>query len=231
MKRIIPLLFIIALALAATGCQKKTADNLPPANLTQAEKKFVDTLRNQHKLNVNVFERGKTLWIYLPMEEDLVDYHGAHRNDAARQKKQFIISTFEGDFKDSSYRFMFDITDGIKTSKDPGYKSDATDVLVQNHTLLYGTINESFMDLDKDKAPEFIGIIVANIKKGIAYKTVFNLDDYAKYRSEVLPFEEYNLREISELYGDDTLIGDKDGKKLDLKPVDWSWFLIEEIKN
>jgi hypothetical protein len=229
MKRLIPLIILIFIAFP--GCQKKTAKNPPPANLSEAEKKFVSTMRDQNKLNVNLFERGTTLWIYLPMEEDLVDYHGSHRSDDTKQKKQFIVSTFEGNFKDTAYRFMFDITDGVKTSKDPGYKSDATETFVRNRTLLYSTINECFSDLDKDKAPEFMGLIVANTKKGIAYKTIFNLHDYALYRSEVLPFEEYNLREISELYGDDTLINDKAGKNLDLKPVEWSWFLIEQIKN
>jgi hypothetical protein len=229
MKRLLPVVIIVAFALC--GCQKKPPEKVPAATLSEAEQKFVSTLRNEHKLNVYVFEAGTTLWIYLPMEEDLVDYHGTHRTEDARQKKQFIINTFEGNVKDSNYRFLFDITDGLKTAKDPGYKSDATEAFVKNRTLIYGTINESFTDLDKTKAPEFIGVIVANIKKGIAYKTIFNLHDYTLYRSEVLPFEEYNMREISELYGDDTLIGDKTGKNLVLKPVEWPWFLIEEIKN
>src|SRR5688572_17519553 len=111
MTRIIPLLLIALLVFP--GCQKKTADNAPPVTLSEAEQRFVTICRNQHKLNVSVFEAGKTVWIYLPMEEDLVDYHGAHKNDVPRQKKQFIISTLEGDAKDDAYRFMFDITDGI----------------------------------------------------------------------------------------------------------------------
>jgi hypothetical protein len=229
MNRIVPL--IILALIAFPGCHKKAAQKAPPVNLSEAEQKFVKTLREEHKLNVSVFEAGTTLWIYLPMEEDLVDYHGSHRSEDSKQKKQFIVSTFEGNFKDKAYRFMFDITDGVKTSKDPGYKSDATEAFVKNRTLLYGTINECFIDLEKGKAPEFIGVIVANTKKGIAYKTIFNLHDYTLYRSEVLPFEEYNLREISELYGDDTLVGDKTGKNLALKPIEWPWFLIEEIKN
>jgi len=228
MKRLIPL--IVLAVFAFTGCQKPP-DNQPPVTASEAQQKFVNTLRNEHKLNVSAFQAGTTMWIYLPMEEDLVDYHGAKRSEDERQKKQFVINTFEGNKKDTAYRFMFDITDGIKTQKDPGYKSDATEAFVRNRTLIYGTINETFADLDKDKAPEFIAILIANIKKGIAYKTVFNFSDYIKYRSEVIPFEEYNMRELSELYGDERLIGDKTGKSLDLKPVEWAWFLVEQIKN
>jgi hypothetical protein len=228
MKRLVPLL-VIAL-LVCPGCQKKKAE-APPATLPEAQQKFVSTLRSEHKLNVSVFNAGSTLWIYLPMEEDLVDYHGSKRSDQEKQKKQFLINTFEGNKKDEAYRFMFDITDGVKTSKDPGYKSEATEAFVRNRTLIYGTINENFIDLDKDKAPEFIVVVVANIKKGIAYKTIFNLEDYTKYRSEVIPFEEYNMREFSELYGDADLVGDKTGKNLKVTPVEWPWFLIEQVKN
>ncbi len=230
MKRLVPLLIIVLLV--CPGCQKKAAEKpQQPANLSEAQQKFTSTLRDEHKLNVSLFQTGTTTWIYLPMEEDLVDYHGAKRSEQERQKKQFIISTFEGDRKDNNYRFMFDITDGIKTAKDPGYKSDATETFIRNRTLLYGTINETFVDLEKDKAPEFLGVIVANIKKGIVYKTIFCLNDYKLYRSEVLPFEEYNMREISELYGDADLINDKTGANLQLKPIEWPWFLIEQIKN
>ena len=228
MKRLLPVVIIL---LVLCGCQKKPVEHAPTANLSDAEKKFMTIMHDQNKLDVSVLKAGKTLWIYLPMEEDLVDYHGTHRTDDTKQKKQFVINTFEGNQREKSYRFMFDITDGIRTSKDPGYKSDATEPFVRNRTLVYATINETFADLAKENTPEFFVVIIANIKKGIAYKTIFNGHDYEMYRSEVLPFEEYNLREISELYGDSTLINDKAGKNLDVQPIEWSWFLIEQIKN
>lgn len=215
--------------LMATGCHKEA--KRPPATLNEAEKKFADICRNEHKLNVQVFDAKNTVWIYLPMEEDLIDYHGMPRTNETKSKKQFILSTFEGDFKDEQYRFLLDLTDGVKTSKDQGYKSDATEAFVKNRLLLYGAIGEVFFDLEKDKAPEFIAVVIANIKKGVAYKSIFHLGDYKLYRSDALTSEEYNLREASELYGDDQLVNDTEGKSLNIKPIEWSWFFIEQVKN
>lgn len=244
----------VVLVLNAPGCGEK-----PPthrATQSQAEKKFLKICREDNKLPVKLFNADNTVWIYLPMEEELIDYHGTRKNDETRPKKQFMISTFEGDYKETEYRFLIDITDGIKTSKDPGYKSDATEAFIKNRLTIYGAL-EAFLEINelpgdrqfvdkardekrqdmlenyipKTKSPEFIAIVIANTKKGIAYKTVLNLNDYKNYRSETLTSDEYNLREISELYGDQALINDKEGTSLEIKPIAWPWFLIEQIKN
>ncbi len=247
--------FLIILALLAPGCKNK----LPSHRYSQsdAEKKFLKICREENKLPVQLFPIENTIWIYLPMTEDLIDYHGTQKDDEAKSKKQFTISTFEGDYKNAQYRFLMDITDGIKTSKEPGYKSDATEAFIKNRLAIYGAIMEAFFDINelpgdrhfvdrarddkrqhmldshipKEKSPEFIVVVVANTKKGLAYKTVLNLNDYKLYRSEVLTSDEYSLREISELYGDQKLVKDTEGKSLEIKPITWSWFYIEQIKN
>ncbi len=228
MKRLLSF-WVITVLIITTGCHKEA--KRPPATLSDAEKKFAEICRNEHKLNVQVYDATNTVWVYLPMEEDLIDYHGTPRINETKTKKQFVLSTFEGDFKDAQYRFLLDLTDGIKTTKDQGYKSDATEAFIKNRLLLYSTISQVFFELEKDKAPEFIAVVIGNVKKGVAYKSILNLNDYKLYRSDALTSEEYNLREISELYGDDRLIGDNEGKSLDIKPIEWSWFLIEQVKN
>lgn len=253
MSRLLVSLLII-FALSSAGCEKKA-----PLRYTQsdAEKKFLKICREENKLPVQLFNADKTVWIYLPMEEDLIDYHGTQKNDQLKSKKQFNIGTFEGEYKDKTYNFLLDISENIKTSKDPGYKSDASETFIKNRLAIYGAISEAYFDINelpgdrqflnkernerrqkmleayipKGSAPEFMVIVIANTKKGIAYKTVLNLDDYKKYRSEVLTSDEYNMREISELYGDEKLLNDKEGKNLEIKPVAWSWFFIEQVKN
>ncbi|MBP6343716.1 MAG: hypothetical protein KA403_07280 [Candidatus Omnitrophica bacterium] len=253
MNRVI-LSIMIVFALSSAGCEKKE-----PLRYTQgqAEQKFLKICNEENKLQVKLFNVDKTVWIYLPMEEDLIDYHGTMKNDELKSKKQFNIGTFEGEYKDKQYKFLLDMTEGIKTSKDPGYKSDASETFIKNRLTIYGAISEAYFDINelpgdrefadkqrnetrqkmletyipKGSAPEFMVIVVANIKKGIAYKSVLNLEDYKKYRSEVLTSDEYNMREISELYGDAGLINDMEGKSLEIKPITWSWFFIEQVKN
>ncbi len=253
LRKLLLLPVFIAMTITVCGCTQKTSQRY---TLSDAQKKFLKICREESKLPVQLFEADNTIWIYLPMEEDLIDYHGKNRNDEPKSKKEFVINTFEGDHKETKYRFLLDITDGVKTSKDPGYKSDATEAFIKNRLTIYGAL-EAFLEINelpgdrqfadkardekrqdmlesyipKSKAPEFFVIVISNTKKGLAYKSVFNLNDYKLYRSEVLPFEEYNLREISELYGDQNLINDKEGKNLEIKPVTWSWFFIEQIKN
>lgn len=244
---------IMAMTITVCGCTQKTSHRY---TLSDAQKKFLKVCREEYKLPVQLFEADDTIWIYLPMEEDLIDYQGKQRNEEPKSKKEFVINTFEGDYRETKYRFMLDITDGIKTSKDPGYKSDASEAFIKNRLTIYGAL-EAFLEINelpgdrqfvdkarnekrqdmlenyipKSKVPQFIVIVIADIKKGLAYKSTFNLHDYKLFRSEALPFEEYNLREIYEFYGDLNLINDKEGKSLEIKPVTWSWFFIEQIKN
>lgn len=246
----------LAFCFLLSGC----GDKIPSHRYTNtdAEKKFLKICQEDNKLPVKLFNAQNTVWVYLPMEEELIDYRGTQKNDELKSKRQFTISTFEGDYKNKEYKFIMDIADGIKTSKDPNYKSDATEAFIKNRLTIYGAISEAYFDVgelpgdrhfvDKDrdrkrqnmlenyipnneKAPEFIGVVIANIKKGIAYKTVLNLNDYKLYRSEVITSDEYNMREISELYGDAKLVNDTEGKSLNIKPIDWSWFFIEQVKN
>jgi hypothetical protein len=256
MKRRLPVLILFFALMAGSCANNDSASHR--VTVSDAEKKFLKICREDNKLPVQLFNTGKTVWIYLPMEEDLINYSGSKKDDRTKIKKQFNINTFEGENVDRQYRFLVDITYGTKTSKDPGYKSDASEAFIKNRLTIYGAISEAYFDinelpgdrrfLDKerdkkrqamlenyipknDAAPEFMVIVIANIKKGIAYKTVLNLDDYKKYRSEVLTSDEYNMREISELYGDMSLIGDKEGKSLGIKPITWPWFFVEQIKN
>lgn len=249
-------LFIIFFALIIAGCADKSATT-PRYTVSDAEKKFLK-ICDENKLPIKLFNTENTVWIYLPMQEDLIDYRGTQNNDALKSKRQFNVSTFEGEYKNKDYQFVMDIADGIKTAKDPNYKSDATEAFIKNRLSIYGALAEAYFDIgdvpgnrhfldpereqkhqnlvdnyisNKETPPEFFVIIIANVKKGIAYKSVLNLNDYKLLRSEVLTSEEYNLREISELYGDAKLINDMEGKKLEIKPVTWSWFFIEQIKN
>lgn len=255
MKRFLTFLIAGVFSVLLISCSEK----MPTHRYTQsdAEKKFLKICREDNKLPVQLFESGNTIWIYLPMEEELINQQGSLKNDLTKSKRKFLLNTFEGEHKDTQYLFLLDLTDGIKTDKDQGIKSDVTEKFIKNRLTIYGAISEAFFDINelpgdrkfanakdnktrqdmlenyipKGKEPEFIGIVITDIKKGLAYKTVLNLHDYKLYRSEVLTPDEYNLREISELYGNAHLVGDKEGKNIEIKPIIWSWFFIEQIKN
>ena len=78
--------------------------------------------------------------------------------------------------------------------------------------------------------PQFVVVMVADIRKGIATKSTFYLKDLRQFVTEALPPDEYYMREINEIIGKEDLIQDKLGKNAPYAEITWPYFLTEQIK-
>ncbi len=96
--------------------------------------------------------------------------------------------------------------------------------------LLYQGLQETFFNIGEKDAPKFFIIVIADITSGIAIKNTLYLRDLKEFMTGAI-YEEYYLRELSDVVGDKVLVGDKKGRALSYQDVLWAQYLTEQIKN
>ena len=82
----------------------------------------------------------------------------------------------------------------------------------------------------KAAAPVFFVIVVVDINSGVGTRNTLYLEDLKASISGAIPSDEYYLREVSEIFGDKSLVGDRTGKNLARTEVTWPDFLVSQIK-
>ena len=239
---------------AFAGCSEKAS---PRVTLSEAQEKFLKICRTKDHLDVHLLLADNALWIYLPLNEDFFKYTGQPGPRREAEKKEHLIPYLKGSLKKGEFSFRYDIVKADKLDKDPGYKSEMPESVLRKRLQLLAALQEAFFELNelpgdrdfaseaqdiqrdrmleahvkKEKVPEFFVILMADINNGLAYKTVFLLEDYKRLQAGSLPYEEYSLREINEFYGDSAFIGNNAGRDLNTAAIAWPWFLVEQVKN
>lgn len=164
----------------------------------------------------------------MPGERDIFKYKAGESAEQIPQKK-FSVEYLDGKFEDNYFVIGYDIIPAFKASKDNGLSSSYTDAFNEEYRNVFGAVARSYTDAQTP--PDFIGVIFADIKNGIAMINIFNTDDFKQYQSSAMPYEEYLLRALSETKGDTSMIGDWEGKHFDFKEISWPDFLTSQIIN
>ena len=226
LKPILITLLSLSLFLALPGCSKSPAP--PTLSLSEADQKFTDILQNEFHYKPIVRPLGKTLWVYMPGEREIFKYKATESTEQSPQKK-FAIEYLDGKFEDNRFVIDYDIIPAIKASNNNGLSSSFTDEFNKEYQNSLGAIKNSYLDIKI--APDFIGIIFADVKNGLAMTNIFSLDDFKQNQASALSNEEYLLRTITETKGNKTIIDDWEGKKFDFKEITWPDFLTKQIIN
>lgn len=92
---------------------------------------------------------------------------------------------------------------------------------------------QSNVILTQSKVPDFIVYVIADIEKGIEFKTTAYLQDIRRmYHYQDPGFsQEFVKRVITDQIGHKIIIGDKEGAHLEYRDLTWNEFLIKQIIN
>ncbi len=229
------LLLVLAGVFAAGGCsQEKPAPKIP---LTEAQKKFEKKCRDEFDMHVKTRMVGHTLYIYLPTQEPIFDYEAQKANSADANKKpsKFAVQFADGSYKAGRFLFEYDIVPRTKAKKeDYGYNSSYTDSYVKQQNNLYTAISDVFFNVEVKEAstqPLFFVIIITDIKKGIEMRATLYLEDFKRYMTGDLPYEEYMKRFLADTKGGQDFIGDETGTHITYTNVEMPDFLAKQIVN
>jgi len=87
--------------------------------------------------------------------------------------------------------------------------------------------------IDDENPPEFFGMVFADVKRGVAMKSISYFKDMQMALSNppAIPNEEYSKRYVYEIVGDEALIGNRTGTQLQLEEIKLADFLAMQIEN
>ncbi|MBF0330452.1 MAG: hypothetical protein HQL17_00835 [Candidatus Omnitrophica bacterium] len=226
------LVFILITALSLGGC-----DALKDKKYTasEAEKKLASFCLKEGNLNVITKQLGKTLWVYAPLQDAIFDVKpSSDKKDTERKIMPYSLLSLQSEFSQKYFKFNFDVVTDVLSGEPTTYGSSYNETYTKKRQLIYQALQESLFNAkgtDKEPIPQFIVILVADINRGVATKSIVYLRDLRQYMTEAVPPDEYYMREINEVIGQETMIHDTKGLYVPYAEISWTYFLTEQIKN
>jgi len=225
----------------------------------EANSLFLKICQTEHNIKPLTHLNGNTLWVYLPSEEPILEYRPSEKGPKKENTPQVSLSLLflDGRFVTDTFQIEYDIDKTRSYPNDNGISTVYTDEYTRKQNQLLTALFRSYADLEvvpgdysytdgiqdekhqdlvksyvkTDKPPEFIVIVIADIKKGLEVTTLFHFQDFKYYMTGGIPQEEFIQRNLSELKGLAAIIQDTQGLHLDYRNIAWPEFLIKQITN
>ncbi len=227
-------LFYITLAVIL-GCSRSHPHILTSS---EADKKFIKTLKEENNYDVITNRVDNTLWIYHAMKEPIVDIKASDDGPKQSNKAKESVSVKYADtnFKDKTFFVEYDIANEKTYSKDYGYTSTYTDEYQKRQSNILSVIGRSYFDVEnteKEKTPEFVVLIIADINKGIEIECTIYFQDLKRAMAILadLTQEEFTKRYVVDVKGSQTIINDTKGEHIEFKTIVLPEFLAKQITN
>ncbi len=192
---------------------------------SEADRKFIEIVREEFHYNPVVNTAGKTVWIYLPREREIFQFKASQGQQTPRK---FLLEYIDVYFEDNSFVLEYDIVPaaGKKSSKNNGITSSYSEAFGEENRNLMSAIMRAYFDV---KDINFIVSISADIKSGIEVISTLYIEDFKKYQASLLPPEEYFLRALTDSKGSEKIINDTAGNHLAREDIFWEDFIARQI--
>ncbi len=189
----------------------------------EAEREFIRICQEEYDWDVNTKFIGDTFWIYIPCEQDMLEF----KANRFPQINKCAVSYLKGDFIKERFYFEYQITPLLKSEKDKGYITNFNEELSEEFRYLLNVIYRVYFNTEQQ--PEFYVIVMADIVNGVeVIYTIYGLD-LKKIYNNAIPSEEYYKRILQDIKGDLAIINDRTGHHLAYKEIKFGEFLAEQI--
>ena len=210
-----------------------------PLTVSESQKKIEEKCREEFDMHVMTRRADNTFWIYLPVQEPIFDYEAQKETPAGggeeRKQAKFALQYVDAAFKDRQFTLEYDVITRKKSlQEDYGFNSSYTDSYVKKQNNLFTAVSDVFFNTKAaagEKLPEFFVLVITDIKKGMETRSTFYLQDFKRYMTGDLPYDEYMKRFLADTKGGQGMIGDETGTHLDYKPVVMTEFLSKQMAN
>ena len=216
-------IYSLWLAVFLSGCNllpsepTYTADNLSNS--------VVKIAQDEYKIHLTSKLAGQTLWIYLPLGEDLFVDSDKPQESISR----FDFKHAEGILRKKTLNFVYDIREIPETKESQNKKFNPKAGEKINKVLR--CVRRVIFSLKRQKnGPQFFVVVATDTKNGFELIDTTYIDDLKKVLYEMISWIEYQYRTVEDLKLAPEAIGDLTGKHLEFYDVDFERFLIEQIK-
>lgn len=213
---------LLLIALLVCGCAIPSEPTYSLGNLADS---LVKMAQEEYGLPLVSALVGQSLWIYLPLEEEL--FVDADKPQEYTQK--FDLKFVEGNLENSILSFNYDIRE-IPETKDSQNKKFNPKAAEKINKVLRCVRRVIFSLKRYRYEPKFFITIATDTKNGIELIDINYVDDLKKALYEMISWVEYQHRTIEDIRISDAAIGDTKGKHLEIYDIDFRAFIIEQIK-
>ncbi|MBU1998192.1 MAG: hypothetical protein ABIG46_06570 [Candidatus Omnitrophota bacterium] len=216
-------LSIFFLFTLSSGCTLSTQPTYLKESIPEAVE---DICRKEYKLEVSSRLVGRTLWIYLPLEDIFTK-----PEKPQKYTEKFEISKNEESYKSGLFKFDYAIKAIPEQEKvqEVEYKKDAKEKIGSVWKVLRRVIFS--MEKGQEMSPELFCLVIADIKNGIMLKEVFYYLDLKKVSYEYISWGEYSHRTIQDMELAPNIIGDKRGSSLEYRDITLEEFVASQIRH
>lgn len=224
------LLLIVSLSSYFIGCsiekqEKKTT--------TAVEEKLINIFKENYKLDISTNLIGKTFWVYIPMEHDVLILDRASTLFNKERTQRFNVRYISGTYESKIFDFQFYIDQNPELPKMndvfEGVTYDLTEKAAQININAHHYLEEIAWGYPEQI--DFFVLVIADIKRGIEYSQTINALDLKKFSAGSLLAEEYSKRAISNIKGHQEIANNKDGSYLKYTDITLTDFIIKQVIN
>lgn len=210
-----------------SGCSLSTAPTFSNKNIEESLQKICV---EEYKTDVIVKLIGRTLWVYLPLENIAEE---SKEKEAAAKEKPFKILKNIVDSNNEILRAIY----GIQRLEEPPKEPDSPGAKYKEEVI--EKINNAWKALrritfsmeETDESPQFCSLIIADIAGGFEVQQVFYLLDLKKVSYRYISWDEYYHRVLTDTNFSPLITGDKEGRHLETYDISFEKFLAAQIQN
>jgi hypothetical protein len=194
----------------------------PSKKLSQEELiKDIVKFSRDNKLEATVKLSGKTLYIYIPVEQIFTPSEKPKTNIL-----NYDVDTSQGIYQDYNFDFKYLINKLNNPEKKlQPYDLDKKFSKIRQKISYY--IGYKLMNANTEIL--FFVEIYADVKTGLILATTTYLNDIKKFFCGVLPLEEYSKRITQDILESSKIIGDKSGAYIQYRDIEMGEFLSKLI--
>lgn len=206
-----------------TSCTSSTEPTFLRENI---EESIHSIAKQEYGIDTTVKLVGKTLWIYVPVEDLLVKM-----DKPEKYTEKFDLINNDVDFQDRVFRLDYAVKAIPEKEKIQEYKYDKK--VLEKLTNVWKVLRRVMFSLKtSDKRnPQFFCMVIADIKNGVEMKEVFYYTDLKKVSYSYISWGEYQHRAINDTAVMASIIGDKEGAHLNYKNITMDDFIVQQIQH
>lgn len=216
-------LLITALTLSFSGCSSSTTPTYLKENADEA---IQDICRKEYDIDVKTRWAGKTLWVYLPLEDII-----KKADKPEKYLERFTIEQNNAELRDGTFDFQYLIKAAQEQEKTQEVKYNET--ALKKVSSLWRVMRRVLFSMESSagKEPEFLCVIAADIKNGFSIQDTVYYLDLKKVSYDFISWEEYLHRSVQTTPVSPEIIGDKEGLHIDYKELTLKEFIIGQIQH
>lgn len=232
-----PLFYLLCLLISILPAGCSDTKPVPQTPLSDVHQKFLQLCREEYKLNVILKPLTRTVWVYAPLQESLMEI-AASPKPALKSNEPALkpaVKFIDASFKDGNFLVKYDIAQQKIYPNPSGYNFEYTEAYRKISRNILTAVSRVYFSVDKTGAdsaevPDFFIVVITDIRRGMEIRNTFSLNDLKRYMSmESIPQEEYAQRNLFEVKGGQDFIGDSEGLHLDYEEITLPEFLGRQI--